>query len=213
MLISNISEKNNIAQTYNNRPYAARKVIKICCLLLLHMLFLIKRHSIRSFRPDPVEKSLLLTLADAAQQAPSASNLQAWRFLFITDTELREKVDLFSPGLSGKPPVILVICSDMHKAARKGGKNSEVYGCLMDASMAAENLMLKAVELGLGTCAIKSYNDSAIRKILNIPERYRIEMLMSIGYPQGEPRCPKRPPLEEICFFDHITESEKENHE
>ena len=106
-----------------------------------------------------------------------------------------------------------MICSDMHKAARKGGKNSEVYGCLMDASMAAENLMLKAVELGLGTCAIKSYNDSAIRKILNIPERYRIEMLMSIGYPQGEPRCPKRPPLEEICFFDHITESEKENHE
>ena len=169
------------------------------------------RHSIRSFRPDPVEKSLLLTLADAAQQAPSASNLQAWRFLFITDQQLKEKVDLFSPGLSGKPPVILVICSDMHKAARKGGKNSEVYGCLMDASMAAENLMLKAVELGLGTCAIKSYNDSAIRKILNIPERYRIEMLMSIGYPQGEPRCPKRPPLEEICFFDHITESEKEN--
>ena len=169
------------------------------------------RHSIRSFRPDPVEKSLLLTLDDAAQQAPSASNLQAWRFLFITDQQLKEKVDLFSPGLSGKPPVILVICSDMHKAARKGGKNSEVYGCLMDASMAAENLMLKAVELGLGTCAIKSYNDSAIRKILNIPERYRIEMLMLIGYPQGEPRCPKRPPLEEICFFDHITESEKEN--
>ena len=60
------------------------------------------RHSIRSFRPDPVEKSLLLTLADAAQQAPSASNLQAWRFLFITDQQLKEKVDLFSPGLSGK---------------------------------------------------------------------------------------------------------------
>ncbi|MFR8353187.1 MAG: nitroreductase family protein [Blautia obeum] len=100
------------------------------------------RHSIRSFRPDPVEKSLLLTLADAAQQAPSASNLQAWRFLFITDQQLKEKVDLFSPGLSGKPPVILVICSDMH-AARKGGKNSEVYGCLMDASMVLKILCSK----------------------------------------------------------------------
>lgn len=171
------------------------------------------RHSTRFFLPDAVDRKILLKLADAAQQAPSASNLQAWKFLFITDPELREKVDLFSPGLSGKPPVILVICSDMQKAAKKGGKNSEVYGCLMDASMAAENLMLKAVELGLGTCAIKSYNDTAIRKILNLPERYRIEMLMSIGYPQGEPRCPKRPPLEEICFFDHITESEEENHE
>ena len=50
------------------------------------------RHSIRSFRPDPVEKSLLLTLADAAQQAPSASNLQAWRFLFITAQQLKEKL-------------------------------------------------------------------------------------------------------------------------
>lgn len=174
---------------------------------------ILNRHSIRSFLPDAVDKTLLLKLADAAQQAPSASNLQAWRFLFITDPELREKVDLFSPGLSGKPPVILVICSDMQKAAAKGGKNSKVYGCLMDASMAAENLMLKATELGLGTCAIKSYNDTAVRKILNIPERYRIEMLMSIGYPQGKPRCPKRPPAEEICFFDHITEPEENANE
>lgn len=46
----------------------------------------------------------------------------------------------------------------------------------MDASMAAENLMLKATELGLGTCAIKSYNDTAVRKILELPDRYRIEM-------------------------------------
>ena len=105
---------------------------------------ILSRHSTRSFRPDPVDRSLLLTLADAAQQAPSASNLQAWRFLFIIDPQLKEKVDLFSPGLSGKPPVILVVCSDMERAAKKGGKNSEVYGCLMDASMAAENLMLKA---------------------------------------------------------------------
>ncbi len=162
------------------------------------------RHSIRSFAPDAVSEDLLLELADAAQYAPSASNLQAWRFLFITDPELKEKVDLFSPGLSGKPPVILVICSDLEKARKKGGRNSESYGCLMDASMAAENLMLKAVELGLGTCAIKSYNETAVRRILCLPERYRIEMLVSIGYPQGEPRCPKRPPVNEVVFFNSL---------
>ena len=170
---------------------------------------ILSRHSTRSFRPDPVDRALLFTLADAAQQAPSASNLQAWRFLFITDPQLKEKVDLFSPGLSGKPPVILVVCSDMEKASRKGGKNSEVYGCLMDASMAAEILMLKAAELGLGTCAVKSYNDTAVRKILELPDRYRIEMLISIGYPDGTPRCPKRPPVEQICYFDHIEEEER----
>ena len=61
---------------------------------------ILSRHSTRSFHPDPVDRALLFTLADAAQQAPSASNLQAWRFLFITDPQLKEKVDLFSPGLS-----------------------------------------------------------------------------------------------------------------
>ena len=79
---------------------------------------ILSRHSTRSFRPDPVDRALLFTLADAAQQAPSASNLQAWRFLFITDPQLKEKVDLFSPGLSGKPPVILVVCSDMEKVVK-----------------------------------------------------------------------------------------------
>ena len=110
-----------------------------------------QRHSIRSFQEKKVPKEVLIKLADAAQRAPSASNLQAWKFLFVTEDALREKVDFFSPGLSGKPPVILVICSDMEKALKKGGENSKIYGCMMDASMAAENLMLAALEYGLGT--------------------------------------------------------------
>ena len=65
-----------------------------------------ERHSIRSFEEKKVPEELLLKLADAAQKAPSASNLQAWRFLFVTDEEKREKVDFFSPGLSGRPPVM-----------------------------------------------------------------------------------------------------------
>ena len=109
-----------------------------------------ERHSIRSFEEKKVPEELLLKLADAAQKAPSASNLQAWRFLFVTDEEKREKVDFFSPGLSGRPPVILVICSDMAKALKRGGENAKKYGCMMDAAMAAENLMLAAREYGLG---------------------------------------------------------------
>lgn len=166
-----------------------------------------ERHSIRSFEEKKVPEELLLKLADAAQKAPSASNLQAWRFLFVTDEEKREKVDFFSPGLSGRPPVILVICSDMAKALKRGGENAKKYGCMMDAAMAAENLMLAAREYGLGTCAIKSYNETAVRKILEIPEDYRIELIVSIGYPKGEPRCPARPAVEEIAFFNSFGEA------
>lgn len=164
------------------------------------------RRSIRKFQDKPVPAELLLKLADAGRSAPSASNLQAWKFIFVTLPELVSKVDLFSPGLSGKPPVILVICSDMDYALKHGSRNSEIYGCMMDASMAAENIMLAALEEGLGTCAVKSYNDAAVRKLLNLPDTYRIEMLMSIGWPDGEPRESRRKSLEDVLIFNRWEE-------
>ncbi len=167
---------------------------------------ILKRNSVRSFAQEAVSNELLLQLAEAGQHAPTASNLQAWRFLFVTDPLLKEKVDMFSPGLSGKPPVILVICSDLHVVEKKGSKNSLEYGLLMDASMASQNIMLKAVELGLGTCAIKSYNEASVRKILSLSSRYRIELLLSIGYPLQDKKLAKRPNVREITFFNEIEE-------
>lgn len=165
-----------------------------------------KRRSVRAFANKEVESSLLKQLADWGQMAPSASNLQGWKFLFVTNSVLKEKVDMFCPGLSGKPPVILVICSDLEKARLKQSNNAESYGFMMDASMAAENIMLGAVELGLGTCAIKSFNDAAIRKILGISDAYRIELLISIGYPAEDEKRkqPARQSLEKIAFFNSL---------
>ena len=168
-----------------------------------------ERHSIRSFKKDAVPEDVLLKLADAGQKAPSTSNMQAWRFLFVTDPALKEKVDLFAQGLSGKPPVILVICSDREAALKKGGSNAEEYGCVIDAALAAENIMLSALEYGLGTCLIKSYDEVSVREILRIPEKYRIEMLMSIGYSEGNPRCPVRPEVEKVAFFNQFPEAGK----
>lgn len=162
-----------------------------------------KRRSIRKFKDKPVERTLLLELVEKASLAPSASNLQAWKFCIVDDPALVRKVDMFSPGLSGKPPVIIAVCSDYGYAeAKTSGSNYKVYGCIMDASMAAENLMLAAVEAGLGTCAIKSYNDAAVRKLLKLPEHLHLELLISVGYPSDEPKMPKRKSREEIVFFN-----------
>lgn len=158
------------------------------------------RRSIRKFADRPVDRETLEQLVQAACAAPTASNLQAWRFVMVTDADLVRKVDLVSPGLSGHPPVILVICSDLEEVARRGSAHSLEYGCMMDAAMAAENLMLRAVDLGLGTCAIKSYNEAAVRKVLRLPDTARIELLVTIGYPEGEPRCPPASPWRKCCF-------------
>lgn len=160
------------------------------------------RRSIRRFQEKPVEEEVLQRLIEAGSLAPSASNLQAWKFILITRPDLVRKVDMFSPGLSGKPPVILAICSDYRYAEEKGGPNSKIYGCIMDAAMAAENIMLAALEEGLGTCAIKSYNEVAVRKLLNLPDHLHMELLISIGYPDGEPRERSRKGLAEILSFN-----------
>ena len=171
---------------------------------------LYKRRSIRKFKADSVDRKILLELVEKAVLAPSASNLQAWRFCIIDDPSQVRKVDMFSPGLSGKPPVIIAVCSDYGYAQQKtSGSNYKAYGCIMDASMAAENLMLAAVEKGLGTCAIKSFNEAAVRKLLKLPEELHLELLISLGYPEVESAMPKRKGTEEIVFFN--TWEAKEN--
>lgn len=73
---------------------------------------------------------------------------------------------------------------------------------MMDASMAAENIMLKALEFGLGTCAIKSYNAAAVSKLLNLPNRFRMELLISVGYPEGDLKPRRLRPMEEILHWN-----------
>ena len=162
-----------------------------------------ERHSIRKFSEQAVPRELLDSLIQAAIQAPSASNLQAWRFVVADDPALVKKINMFSPGMSGDPKAVIAICSDYKYAeSRKSGKHYKDYGCIMDASMAAQNLMLAAVDAGLGTCAIKSYTESAVRKILKLPEYIHLEILIAAGYPAGEGRNVPRKPLAEVVRYN-----------
>ena len=61
--------------------------------------------------------------------------------------------------------------------------------------MAAENLMLEAVGRGLGTCVIKSFHPQIVKKILSLPEQIYPEFLVTLGYPNQEPKMPRRRPV------------------
>lgn len=161
---------------------------------------IIKRRSIRHYKQEDIPKDLLLELVKAATWAPSASNMQAWYFIIVNDKKVLNKIISFSPGLLGNPPNVIVICSDRNKAFNKSGKLGRDKLCLMDISMAAENLMLLATEKGLGTCAIKSFNVKAIQKILELPDYVSPDLIISIGYTMEEAKPPKRKTVEEVSF-------------
>lgn len=160
------------------------------------------RRSVRKFKSDPVPEEALRSLIEAASMAPSGSNVQAWKFGLVTDPKLVRAVDRFSPGMGGNPPAVIAVCSDRRYALERGGVFATETMAQLDAAYASQNIMLAAHAMGLGTCAIKSYNEPAVRRLLQLPEHIELELLISLGYPDCEPRTPRRKGFDEIAFRD-----------
>jgi len=171
------------------------------------------RRSVRTYRDKPVEDEKLQAVLDAVRMAPSWANMQCWRMVVVKDRSTREKIsDLsyvesyFAPkGYKSNPskkalaaaPVVIVFCAD---PAQSGVLWDQNY-YLVDAGIAAQNLMLAARGQGLGTVFVGVYDEEKLKKLLNIPAAIRIIGLLPLGYPTEEKKDgPKRKPLDEICF-------------
>jgi nitroreductase len=161
---------------------------------------IMERRSIRKFKDQPVETAIINELISFATWAPSASNMQAWRFIIIQDRHNVEKIRNFSPGIYGIPPSIIIVCMDLEEAFTKGGKfalNELVY---YDAALACQNIALSALEYGLGTCLVASFNKEGIKTILDLPAELTPFLMVTIGYPDKVPIPPQRHPLDQIIY-------------
>ncbi|AFV11909.1 nitroreductase [Thermacetogenium phaeum DSM 12270] len=161
-----------------------------------------ERRSIRSFHDRPVDKELLIKLVEAAIWAPSGSNIQPWHFIAVSCEEQKARVKAFAPGLTVLPPAMLVICTDMDLCERKGGRLGRDVLSLMDAAFAAENINLMAVELGLGTCVIRSFNQAAVQEVLRLPRHLVPQLIISVGYPKKIPVRPRRRDVAEVLSWE-----------
>jgi nitroreductase len=153
------------------------------------------RRSIRKFSPDPVEERVLKDLVlEAGIWAPSGGNAQAWRFFVISDPKILSRLKLVSPGLLGAPGAVIIICQDLAYALEKGGELGVKTLSLMDTAMAAQNIMLAAYAVGLGTCPIASFHPEAVQKITGLPAHIYPQLLISVGSPSEIPPAPRRNP-------------------
>jgi len=157
---------------------------------------IMKRRSIRRFKDQDIEEDKIKKILEAAIWAPSAGNMQPWVFVVVKEKKNKEKVKVVSPGMFDLPGIIIVICRDMEIAKKSG---NEILS-LMDISMAAQNMLLEAYDLGLGSCVIKSFSQKAVQKLLDLPKNILPELLVSIGYPDENPNPPKR--REKVVHFE-----------
>jgi nitroreductase len=137
-----------------------------------------KRRSIRNYEPTAVPRKKLEKVLEAARLAPSASNVQPWHFIVVTDAERREALSdgMFARFLK-QAPVVIVACGDEKKSPK---------WYPIDVAIAVENMVLAATGEGLGTCWIGSFNEIKVRAVLRIPENLRVVVLLAVGYPGGK---------------------------
>jgi nitroreductase len=164
------------------------------------------RRSIRQYKTDFVSDEMLEKILDAAHWAPSAGNIQPWKFIVIRDKKILELVRKVSPGYLGEAPLAILVCSDIEKESKEGGKLGKDYLSIADCSMAVENMVLAAYAMGLGTCIVKSFSEIAIREILEIPEGIQPELLVVIGYPAQKLTPSDRIPIKEIAYLNKYGE-------
>ena len=158
-----------------------------------------KRYSCRSYKPDPIEPEKLKRLLEAARFAPSARNLQDWRFVVVTDTETRQKLSVaaYDQKFVAQAGAVIAACSTSDHVMRCGQPIAPI-----DVAIALEHIALQAVHENLATCWIGSFYPEKVRAILNIPNDTAIIELMTIGYPADTQPEPKREPLEKIVSYE-----------
>ena len=157
------------------------------------------RYSCRAYRDKPIEKAKLDEVLEAARLAPSAKNLQDWRFVVVTDGHTKRRLAKAANNQTflEKAGVIIVACSTCDEIMRCG----QAVGPI-DVAIALEHIALQAAKLGLGTCWIGSFYPDKVRPILGIPENIAIIELMALGYPADKQKEPKREPMEKIVCYE-----------
>ncbi len=141
------------------------------------------RRSVRSFLPKSIPAKVQDRMRQALRYAPSACNFQPWRFIFVTDDELRQGIARasFEQLWIAEAPIIVVGCAIPGKAYKTmGGYGNSAD---MDVAIALDHLTLAAVADGLGTCWIGAFEEDAVKRLLRVPKTVKVVALTPLGYP------------------------------
>lgn len=158
------------------------------------------KRMVRVFGDRPLAPEHLARIVDAARHAGSSKNTQRWDFVVVEDRATLRRlasVGPFAGHVAGAAAAIGLVTPDPNAP---GASLSLVW----DAGLAAENMMLAAWELGIGSCPATVYEQPMAREILGYPDDRWCGYVLSFGYPadpvdlRRPPRAGGRRPLDEV---------------
>ncbi len=136
---------------------------------------------------------MVTALLEAAEDAPSAGNLRARRYVVVTRQEMRKILSLAAYGQDQieSAPVVIVVCADVDRSSSRYGDRGSLYA-IQDADAATMCLLLAAHDQGLGACWNGAFDDALVREALGLEENILPVAIISIGWPAEKPSASQR---------------------
>ncbi len=188
------------------------------------------RRSIRKFKQEDISTGSVRLLLDAARLAPSGSNLQPARFIVAQSSASKEALGRCTPyKFIAKAAVIFVCCADLATITTRNTRIGELLKegvfegvdidmndpsavspvmdveavkayLAMNVAIAIEHIVLKAVDLGLGSCWLGRFDRDKVKKFLALDESIYPVVLLPVGYPDQLPKARPRFPLDKYVL-------------
>jgi len=165
------------------------------------------RRSIRKFLDKKIEPEIINQIIELANWAPSACNIQGWRFIIVDDLKLKEKVvERGGAKFIKDAPLGILVVYDRRT------ENLEYQDHIQSAAAAIQNLLLAAFNQDLGgcwVCLLPTKKD--LKKIFNIPPAYTPVAYVALGYPVQEIKTmPRRYKLNQLIGHNRFPVSSPE---
>lgn len=153
------------------------------------------RQSVRAYQSRGIEEDQLNAILSAADQSPSAGNLQAYQIILIREQSLiRELVKAtYNQDFIAQAPIVLVFCADTERSGAKYGDAGRRLFCVQDATIATAYAQLAATALGLATCWVGAFEEEKVVGLLGLRTGLRPVAILPVGWPaESPPRTPRR---------------------
>ena len=174
------------------------------------------RKSVRVYEDRPVPEDVKRAVLEAAIQAPSAGNMALYTILDITDPEIKQKLSVSCDNqpFIATAPMVLVFCADYRRwydvfckyvdQVRKPDMG-DLFLAEADTLIAAQNAVVAAHSLGLGSCYIGDITENYEyhKQLLNLPKYVVPAAMLCMGYPAAQQLSRAKPPRHAVASLVH----------
>lgn len=160
-----------------------------------------ERRSVRYFENKEVSLDDISKILDCARLSPSSGNVQNWSFIIVKD-KINEIAELsYDQNWIKTSSCLIVVCSRMKEISKLYGDKGKNLFAIQNCAIASYAIMLKAKDLGIGSCWIGAFDYDAVKELLDIGKDIDVQAIIALGYGRSAPRY-EREILDSIVYFE-----------